>query len=219
MSLILTVALSLSLTPFLLMQNANPSSSAQNANPSSNSGPINYLDKARQETDCDKNVISACFALALMYKDGVNVAVDSQHAIQLMKKVCDTGQDIGCLYLAELTRDPHPAELACNRNYGPACFLVDILRPSSDVSLTKKACELKYGPACTAMGEHLAELSDVGAHQYFENACQLGDGAGCYRFGNEALASGDTTASDAAYKKACDLGFPAPPCATAPTHR
>jgi hypothetical protein len=60
------------------------------------------------------------------------------------------------------------------------------------------------------LGQSQANSPDA-AVSMFKKACELGDGADCYQWG-EAQERGNSPEVATAYKDACRLHFPAPGC-------
>ena len=143
---------------------------------------------------------AACLDIARKYFTGDGVEKNDAKARTFFLKGCDKKVGEACGYAASLMID----------GVGGARHL------AAGHALREKACTLGFNHACNDLGSNWAEATGgvaaknfAKAKRYYDKACTLRDGLGCFNLGN-VFRLGEGVAVDmpkaiALFQQACDL--------------
>ncbi|MCA9491442.1 MAG: sel1 repeat family protein [Myxococcales bacterium] len=153
---------------------------------------------ARWKTACDNGEAASCTKLArLSFQGGPGVQVSLTSARTYASKACNMGYPDGCAVLGEIEGKGWSADKMdeywgrlCDQGHRDSCWLLartyyDGIYPEPTDGrirgLFRQACALSHPRACYEAGRWELEHqgSEAEASQFFAQACDLDDAAGC----------------------------------------
>ena len=148
---------------------------------------------ARAEPSCDPTDLAGCIDLAFAHHEGRGAPKDDQAFLRLLTQACSMGEPRACA------------------NLGAAFDRGDGVAKDRDRArkLFEWACSGGNIRACLNRGHHYEKLQDqpTEAARFFQQACSLMDGEGCYNVGRlreiGAIGDKDETGALAMYETAC----------------
>ena len=151
---------------------------------------------------CNMNYGEGCYKLGNFYYTGEGVNKDYWRALAYYEQACKMNNADGCGTLGVEYEGQFLRREGVKRDYQKA------------VSYYKKACHaLNSGTWCNALGIFYESQKDyLGAKIYWDMACNLNDGRGCFNLGDlyrkgQGVSQNFQTAKQY-FIKACDLGEP-----------
>jgi TPR repeat protein len=163
--------------------------------------PKPTADPKPDSNGCNRGNAKACLDTGIAYIKGTGgVIKDETKAFEFYVKACNLNSGAGCGYAGTL----QTIGKGTQKN------------PTKGRALREKACNtLKYASSCNDLGTAWAEGTDgatgkdvVKARNYYNDACKLGDGLGCFNLGNaHRLGEGgkiDDALAFQSYTKSCN---------------
>ncbi len=146
------------------------------------------------EKACEQNYGPACSRLAQIFRKNWRFSNGLEKALDLEKKACDLGDDVGCLAAGQtyffgsgVEKDPEKArgyfEQSCNEKTGAGCeALGTIYAKGIGVQADLKKANVYYELAEKHKRVNIAQTPQS-AYLIFVDACNYGDTLGCFNAG------------------------------------
>ncbi|MFO0614960.1 MAG: tetratricopeptide repeat protein [Polyangiaceae bacterium] len=156
------------------------------------------FDKARAayQASCDAGDQDWCTNLGVMFAMGAGVERDEAAALVIFRKACDTGNDNGCIEVAQALQRKGTQEDAaaardlllatCDRSPGLACALAALALSAGEdqrvAELSKRACDAGATLGCTTFAR-LSTLPGIlmppSSLELLTSSCEAGDSDAC----------------------------------------